>query len=162
MSESNNDDVRVYELAYLFVPTIAESDILGRFSQLKALFEGAGATFISEELPKDLALAYEMSRVINNKKIRFNNAYFGWIKFALEPEKLEAIETVIKRDEEIIRYMILKTVRENTITGKKTFSREGARTKRTYEKKVEVTGEPMDKEAIDKEIDALVDETATA
>ncbi len=149
-------DTRVYELAYLFVPTITEESITGKFGDLKALLEKNGATFIAEEMPKMMELAYEMSRTIANKKTWFASAYFGWVKFDLEPASLEAIEEVLKRDEEVIRYMVLKTVRENTIAQKRTMSRP-PRMRETTSAEGEVAA-PVNPEEIDKQIDALVTE----
>ncbi len=156
MAEKQEKDSRVYELAYLFVPLLTEETVAASFGNLKALLEKHGATFIGEEMPKMMDLAYQMSRIIENKKTWFDNGYFGWIKFEIDPSELAAIEEVLKRDEQIIRYMTLKTVRENTMASKKPL-REYR--KRTAEKSE--SGEPapeMNKEEVDKQIDALVTE----
>lgn len=150
-------DTRVYELAYLFVPSITEEKIAGKFGDLKALLEKEGATFIAEEMPKMMELAYEMSRTIDNKKTWFASAYFGWVKFDLEPAHLATIEEVLKRDEEVIRYMVLKTVRENTIAQKRTMSRP-ARVRETASAEEGEATPPANPEEIDKQIDALVTE----
>jgi ribosomal protein S6 len=156
MIDVQDTDGRVYELAYLFVPTLAEETVLGSFGNLKALIEEHKGVFVSEEMPKTMPLAYQMSRTIENKKTWFNDAYFGWIKFEIEPSALEGIEAKLKRDEQILRYMILKTVKENTIASKKPM--------REYKKRSESKtegGEPapeMNKEEVDKQIDALVAE----
>ncbi len=158
MEDIEKTDARVYELAYLFVPTIDEAAILGRFGDLKALIEKEGGTFVSEDMPKMIELAYEMSRVITNKKTYFTNAYFGWIKFELDPSKVEALKPVLDRNEEIIRYMILKTVRENTIASKKPIG-QGMYKKRVSDKKEPGVSEtPLSVEEIDKEIDAMIEE----
>ncbi len=149
---------RVYELAFHIVPTMPEENVAGKFGDLKSLVETAGGVALSEEMPRLIPLMYEMSHVITNKKTWFDNAYFGWIKFECDPEKVGKIDETLKRDEQILRYMVIKTVRENTIASKKPFNREYR--KKTVEK---VDGEapveaPMTTEEIDQEIDALVDE----
>jgi ribosomal protein S6 len=147
---------RIYELAYHFVPTIAEESVATTLGALKAMLEENGAVFINVEPPKMIELAYEMSRTIDNKKTWFDNAYFGWIKLELEPEKLKAIEEKLERDETIIRYMIIKTVRENTIASRKVH--------REYRKRdvkaVDENGAPIEinKEEVDKQIDAMIAE----
>jgi len=158
MEDIEKTDGRVYELAYLFVPTIDESTIAGRFGDLKALLEKSGAVFVSEEMPKMIDLAYEMSRVITNKKTYFNNAYFGWVKFELDPANIEGLKPTLDRNEEIIRYMIVKTVRENTIASKKPLSQSGYRKRAPEKKEGEEEATPLSAEEIDREIDALVDD----
>jgi ribosomal protein S6 len=156
MSETQEKDGRIYELAYLFVPTMTDESVAAAFGNLKALLENHGASFISEEMPKLTELAYQMSRIIENKKTWFDTAYFGWIKFEMDPSEVAAIEETLARNEEIIRFMTIKTVRESTMSSKKVH--------REYKKRTASTTEggeptvPMNKEEVDKQIDALVTE----
>ncbi len=155
----NEEGGTVYELAYLFVPTIAEDAVLGTFGDLKAYLEGKGATFIQEELPKMMQLAYEMSRTIENKKTWFDTAYFGFIKFDMDPAQVESITPELSRNEDIIRFMIVKTVRENTMAGRR--MHQGGGRKRA----VREDGTPeaeLSKEQIDAEIEAMVTEDPVA
>lgn len=148
---------RVYELAYLFVPTLEEEKSTQVFGDLKNLLETKGAQFISEEMPRLIELTYEMSRIIENKKTWFSTAYFGWIKFELEPGMLKEIEEVLARDEQLIRYMIIKTIRENTLVSKK-FPKDGVRKQVTSSDATDKPEEPvvvLTPEEIDSEIDAL-------
>jgi ribosomal protein S6 len=108
-------------------------------------------------MPKMMELAYEMSRTIDNKKTWFTTAYFGWVKFDLEPAALAAVEEVLKRDEEVIRYMVLKTVRENTIAQKRSMSRP-ARARDAAPTEEGEAAAPANPEEIDKQIEALVTE----
>jgi ribosomal protein S6 len=159
MSEDTQEkDGRVYELSYLFVPLLAEETVAASFGNLKALLEKHGATFIGEEMPKMIELAYEMSRVIENKKTWFDNAYFGWIKFEIDPSEIAAIEEILLRDEQVLRYMTLKTVRENTMASKKPLREYRKRTSDKAEGGEEAPAAPMNKEEVDKQIDALVTE----
>lgn len=64
-------------------------------------------------------LAYEMIRVVNNVNVRFNEGYFGWIKFELDGAKIKDFEKAIKLDEEVVRYIVVKTVRDNTVYTKR-------------------------------------------
>lgn len=155
--QENVEEGRVYELAYLFVPTLTEDVVSASFGNLKNLLEKHGATFVAEELPKTVELAYEMNRTILNKKTWFTSGYFGWIKFEIDPSAIKDVEEKLKRDEEIIRYMIIKTVRESTLATKKPV--------REYRKKTETIksagDEPvveMNKEEVDKQIDAMIAE----
>lgn len=148
----------IYEIAFLYVPTITEEEIAGRFGDAKALLEKEGAVFISEDMPRATPLAYEMSRTIANKKTWFDHAYFGWVKFELDPAKVAEVKNVLARNEEIIRFMIVRTVRENTIASKKPMGLRRRIEQRKDEPARELTSE--EKQKIDAEIDALVEPEA--
>lgn len=148
---------RIYEISYLLVPTIEEKDIAAEVGNLKGKIDALGALTIAEEFPKLTDLAYEMSRVINNEHKYFTNAYFGWIKFEVDPSKIASFEAELKHDQKYVRFLIVKTVRENTMSPKKGFARPGTDYKRRTTTRPEgAPMTPIDKEAIDKEIDALV------
>jgi hypothetical protein len=108
-----------------------------------------------------------MSRIIDNKRVRFNQGYFGWIKFDIEPAKLEVVKEFFDTNTLIIRSLIISTVRENTIVSKKSL---GKILKGERQDDAEVSGEapevvaeaevPAEKldEALDQEIKELVKE----
>ena len=156
MPETQEKEGRIYELAYLFVPTLTEESVAAAFGNLKGLLENHGAAFISEEMPKLTELAYQMSRIIENKKTWFDTAYFGWIKFEMEPSEIAGIEETLSRDETIVRFMTIKTVRESTMSSKKVHREYKKRT--TTPAEGEEAAVPMNKEEVDKQIDALVTE----
>ncbi len=145
---------KVYEISFLFVPTITEENISAEFIVLKSLLETNGATFISEDFPKLINLAYTMSKVITNKKTRFETAYFGWIKFEILPEKIAEMKTILERNDKIIRFLTVRTIRESTLASKRVFTEGGSR--RKFEAKNAEPKEEVNKETIDQEIDALV------
>ena len=92
-------------------------DKLGtEFSSLKEVIEKNGASAISEEMPKMRALTYEMRKESAGKYQKFNTAYFGWIKFESTSEESLAIDAAFKKNPLILRYLLIKTVRENTMT----------------------------------------------
>lgn len=169
MIESEMEEGRIYEIAHLFVPTLEESTLLARFAELKDLLEKNGAVCLSEDMPRMIDLAYEMPRTIENKKTWFDEAYFGWIKFEIDPKALKAVQAVLDRDETLIRYMIIKTVKENTVASKRPLGRTGARTKVTsgderesateenvISEDVAVQEASINEEEVDKQIDAMI------
>lgn len=147
---------KVYELGYLLVPTITPEDVPARHGDLKDLvtstFKGA---IISDEIPKSITLAYPMQKVVSNVRSKFDMAYFGWVKFTMDAAELLELKKHLDLDPNIIRFLLLKTVRENTIATKRFVSRGGLKRPFTVRKADEVV--PIDKEKIDKEIDALVE-----
>jgi len=144
----------VYEIGYLMVPTIAEENLGGEVTAFKDGLQEQGVTFISDEYPKMLELAYEMSRSIANKKQKFSYGYFGWVKFECTTDQAKIIKDGLDKNEKLIRYLMIKTVRESTMSTKRPYGKQEGSKRRFTPKAVDVA--PINEEVIDKEIDALV------
>ena len=156
MSEENENVGRngVYEVGYIMVPSIAEENLGGEVSSFKDSLTNLGVSFISDEYPKMMELAYEMTRSIENKKQKFSYGYFGWVKFECNTEAAKVIKEALDKNEKLVRYLMIKTVRESTMSQRRAYGKqEGA--KRHFTPKVE-ENVPLNEEVIDKEIDALV------
>ncbi len=154
---------RVYELGYLFVPGILEENVAAEATALKDLVLSFGALPISEEYPRLIELAYEMEATINNKKEYFTTGYFGWLKFDLDPEKVAALHDKLALSDKLIRFLLIKTVRGSTMSSKRPYGRDTKR--RTTTKAEDGTTVPpaeINKEEIDKQIEALVSEEVAA
>ena len=156
LMKEENSDSRVYELGYLLVPTLSPEDVpihYGNFKELASSFKGE---IITDEMPKMIPLTYSMSKVVSNIRNKFNTAYFGWTKFTMDPEQILKLKKHLDLDPNVIRFLILKTVKENTIAAKRFIRGETYRRpimKKNTENEAAV---PINKEEIDKEIDALV------
>jgi len=144
----------VYEVGYLMVPTIAEENVGAEVTAFKDGLGEQGVTFISDEYPKMLELAYEMSRSIANKKQKFSYGYFGWVKFECTTDQARVIKDGLDKNEKLIRYLMIKTVRESTMSSKRPYGKQEGSKRRFTPKTQEST--PINEEVIDKEIDALV------
>ncbi len=107
-------ETRVYETAILIVDSMSETEALEKYNAIKQTIASLGASFISEELPYLRGLSYEMIRVIKNQNVRFNHAYFAWVKYNLDPAKLIDVKKKLDLDEQIIRFITVKTVAEST------------------------------------------------
>lgn len=157
MEEEENfgAEPRVYELGYLIRPDIAEDKVGEEVTKLKDMFESKGGVFISDEFPRLIELSYEMRPTISNKNERFTNGYFGWIKYELLPESAESLNKDLLLSTTVFRFLLIKTIRENTVASKKPLPR-----KEMSEKKAESVEPvaPIDAVELDKEIDALVAE----
>lgn len=148
---------RIYEVGYLLLPTISEEEIPAVYTNLKDLVVSLGGEIISDEMPKIIPLAYTMSKVIQNVRNKFDSAYFGWVKFEMDPQKVLELKKKLDLDLNFIRFLILKTVKENTIAAKRFVHRDLKRKVSTVKKEGENDiATPIDKEEIDKEIDAMV------
>src|SRR4051812_11398655 len=119
-NENIETEARIYELGYLLIGTMPEENVAAKVTAIKDMFEAKGAMSISEEFPRLITLGYEMSRPIGNKKSWFNEGYFGWMKFEMDPAAVEELSAVLRRDEDVLRFLVIKTVRENTVAGKRT------------------------------------------
>ncbi|MFA5773103.1 MAG: 30S ribosomal protein S6 [Candidatus Paceibacterota bacterium] len=146
--------VSVYEVGYILVPTIAEENLGGEVTLFKDMFTENGAVFISDEYPKLIELAYEMSRAINNKKQKFSYGYFGWVKFECTTIEAKVIKDILDKNEKLVRYLMIKTVRENTMSIRRSYSKQDGRSRRPIQKHEAI--EKINEETIDREIDALV------
>lgn len=148
---------RVYEVGYLLVPTVFETDLPAMYGNLKELVSSLGGVVISDEMPKMINLAYAMTKVVANVRNKFNTACFGWVKFTMDSDKVLELKKKLDLDPNFIRFLILKTVKENTIATKR-FVRGETHRRPTYKKNENnETAAPINKEEIDKEIDALVE-----
>lgn len=112
-------DSRVYEISFIFDNKLEEQTALDKSNAIKQSIATLGGSFISEETPYLRELAYEMIRVQNNINVRFNVGYFGWIKFEMDADKVKELEKGLKLDEQTVRFLVVKTVRENTVYTKK-------------------------------------------
>lgn len=153
----NETNTNVYELGFHLVPTISKDEVAGTFGEIKMALETLGASFISEEMPKEMTLAYEMRTTINNKIEYFTNSYFAWIKFEISKDAIEKVKEMIEKRSDIIRFIIITTVKENTLAPRKLFEKkDGGRKKRDEKEEL-----PMDKEAVDAELDKMLEDENT-
>lgn len=113
------ESARVYEAGLLLVPSIAPEQIESVFGKIKTAIEKANGTIISEEIPTLRTLAYTMSKDITGRKLKYSTAYFGWVKFEGTSEISKIVDTDLKESENVLRYLIIKTVRENTLYSQK-------------------------------------------
>ena len=154
VEEEKEVRLSVYEVGYLMVPTIAEENLGEEVTSFKDMFIEKGAVFISDEYPKLIELAYEMTRSILNKKQKFSYGYFGWVKFECSTSVAKVIKDLLDKNEKLVRYLMIKTARENTMSVKRPYGKQDGSKRRSVRKTEEV--EVINEETIDKEIDALV------
>ena len=163
MQEIENDQViegedinsKVYEVGYLLVPSISEENIAVNYGNIKELISSLKGEIVADEMPKMIPLAYEMKKVTSNVRSKFNTAYFGWVKFTMSTTNVLELKKALDLDPNFIRFLILKTVKENTIASKR-FVRSDVYKKPTKKIATDEVAVPINKEEIDKEIDAMV------
>ena len=110
-----NDERRVYELGYHMVSTLTEEELLKEVDSLRGAISELGGDFITEGEPALMDLAYTMYIGEGGKNTAYDKAYFGWMKFDLEPAQLDHLQKeVIDENKNILRHLLIKTVAEDT------------------------------------------------
>jgi ribosomal protein S6 len=101
-------DAAHYELAFHVLPTVAEGEVADVFTSLKTAIERAGGTITLEEAPARFELAYEIIKLLEGRNRKFTSAYFGWIRFTLEPVKLEEVTEVVEGTNQLLRHLLIR------------------------------------------------------
>lgn len=105
---AQDDERNSYEFAFHVLPTVAEEEVPGVFEEFKALINKVGGEVTDGESPERIELAYPITKGVEGKNRVFPSAYFGWIRFKLEGEKLEGFTEAVEMHEALLRYLILK------------------------------------------------------
>lgn len=116
ISANKDTGFTVYELAYLVLPSIAEEGLGKVVESLKGIIAREGGKEIAGEEPFKQKLSYTMTKTIGASRYVVNDAYLGWIKFEVEPEKVLKIKADVEKMDEIVRALLVKAPRETTFT----------------------------------------------
>ncbi len=151
-------DNRIYEIGFHIVSSIPEEKLSAEVTAIKDVLEKSGAVFIAEDFPKLKHLSYTMTKVMDAKHLKFDTAYFGSVKFEMNPEVIDAIKKTLERSDIILRFLIVKTVRESTLAVIKPAYRptETKPIPGIDTKKDALVKSPVSEAELDKTIDALV------
>lgn len=159
-SQANNapsgDTRPVYEIGYHLVPTLAEDAVAAEAAKIRAML--GTAEIITEEAPRKMTLAYVIERPGAGRREKYGEAYFGFIKFAIDKEHINGIEANVRAERSILRYLLVETVREEVSTRRAVFTSdrlEGETIKKPAAI-VEEKGGEVSEEELDKSIDAIV------
>ncbi|MEK7635132.1 MAG: 30S ribosomal protein S6 [Patescibacteria group bacterium] len=109
------DDVQVYEVGFHILPTVPEEKLPELVLKIKDSITQNGGEIISDDFPKMRVLAYEIKKRVETKYSTFNKAYFGWVKFEILPVFVAKLKTEMETNPDVLRFIIIKTVRENTM-----------------------------------------------
>ena len=89
-----------YELAYHFTPDMEEAAAKTKALELETTLVQSGASIVASREPKKIHLSYPLSHK--------HYGFFGVIEFNAEPETIDPMQTQMKLQEGILRYMIVK------------------------------------------------------
>ncbi|KKW19254.1 MAG: hypothetical protein UY63_C0017G0031 [Parcubacteria group bacterium GW2011_GWA2_51_10] len=114
-SKNESDDtLQIYEIGYHIAPAVKEEDLEKIVGALRAVIEKEGGSFITEGAPSLTKLAYSISVREGERNVDYDRAYFGWIKFEGRRAIVRALTESLKQNPNYMRFIIWKTVREDT------------------------------------------------
>lgn len=116
-NESEEAEDGVYEISYIIVPSVGNDGLASEVGKIKAIIEKNSKSIISETFPEMKELSYEMVKHVLGKNQKFDSGYFGWVKFESSADNIKNIKKAVEEIHSILRFLIVKTVRENTIVG---------------------------------------------
>ncbi len=100
---------RLYEVGYLLIPLIPTDKVADEVNVLRSYIENSGGFIASEDQPKMRKLAYEIQqRGIASKRLRFSEAYFGWVRFQVQSSQVAVIEEFFDKNDKVLRFLIIK------------------------------------------------------
>ncbi len=120
MQENIREDaLKVYEIGYHLVSSLPREKVADVATALKNVLSKKGASIIGEEAPELIPLSYTMIKKIGTANHRFDQAFFGWVKFELSTKEIEEVKKTFDIHPDVLRYLLITTVKENTYLGKK-------------------------------------------
>lgn len=136
-SSVDKEGLTVYELGYLILPSIPEDKLSNAVDLIDKVVSKEGGTKLDSEAPFKQDLAYSMSKTIGASRYVVSDAYFGWMKFEVEPEKINAIKDGVEKIGEVLRFLLIKAPRETHFSFAKA-------AKARAEKKEEIEPSPVE------------------
>ncbi len=106
--------LRVYEVGYHIIPTVKEEDLESIVGGIRTTIGKSGGSLIAEGAPALMRLSYPMSVRAGEKYIEHDRGHFGWLKFEASAETAHAIDDILRKNAEILRHLLFRTVREDT------------------------------------------------
>lgn len=158
-AENKTDTSFVYEISYILLPNLSAEESLKELSSLQKNVVDNGGEVIAFENPVMIDLAYPMTKVTTSSRTKCQKGYFGYLKFEIESASVADVKKYAESNANIVRFLIIKTVRENTLlNGKLSLKKEEKVVKDLEDVVVEdvVSAEVIDEAMLDKSIDNLV------
>ncbi len=160
-----NNEEKIYEVGYHLLSSIAEENVEKEVEKIKQILSAEKATIILEESAKLRPLAYSIKKGFGGVYKTYDQSYFGFIKFELpEESKVEDIDKKLKANDNVLRFILIKTVRENTMYSPKlsVFTDKDAKIKTITKNEKDSIEAPASIEEMDKSIEALVSDEVKA
>jgi len=115
-TEASENEVisRIYEVGYHVKHSVAEESVEKVVAEIRTVIEKVGGNFIAEGAPAMTRLAYDMESKEGDKRVSYDRAYFGWLKFEAPVSVVATLDEALKANSSILRHLTFQTVREET------------------------------------------------
>ena len=113
------NEEKIYEVSFHLVPTIDADALPAVFERVKGVVSGQGEV-LGEEEPTRRELAYTIRHTVRQSDgsyNRYDEAYFGSVKFRALRGGVKQIEDALSGDGEVLRFLLLETVADDTRVG---------------------------------------------
>ena len=147
----------IYEIGYHLIPTLDEAGVAAAAAALKGTL--GSAEVIKEQAPLKIPFAYVIERRGQGKREKYSEGYFGFIKFSTGKENIAAIEQYLRATHEVLRHLLIETVREDaTLAPRRAVFASDRLEGETLKKPVsaEEKGGEVSEAELDKSIDAII------
>jgi len=119
IEKKDEELLKIYEIGMQISPNLGQEGADNKFANIKKSIINKGGVIIQEGASDLMELAYPMYQIRENKRVKFTEAYFAWIKFEIEVNQIKSLEKELSTSIDIIRYLLFKTVRQNTFIPRK-------------------------------------------
>jgi ribosomal protein S6 len=161
-SQAAPKDTRlIYEVGYHVVPTVEEAKVGEVVEKIRTQLAANKAEVIGEQFPAKINLAYTIERSTTGKREKYTEAYFGWLKFAVEErDGISALEGVLRSTKEILRYLLVESQIQEAPQARRAVFTSNRLEGETIKKPVAAPEEAgiVSEAELDKSIEALVSE----
>ena len=156
-AEEKSEEKTIYEIGYHIVSSVSEEELPARVSAIKDVIKKESGVLIMEDAPSKISLAYPMSKMESGKRTVFESAYFGWLKFEVEQDNIGNIKQAFDENNDILRFLIIKTVREDTRAPRRTVMAQKTETLLRSQPIVKLTKKETPAPIVDDEIDRTIE-----
>lgn len=97
-----------YELGYHLVPSLGETDLALRVTDIQKAITAEGGSVIAEGQPQAYTLEYTMRKMRGGRWDKYDTSFFGWIRFEASGEAVVALKDILEHNEHLVRYLLIK------------------------------------------------------
>ena len=158
---ADSGELAIYEIGYHITPSVKEEDVEKIVGDIRSSIEKGAGNFIAEGAPSLVKLSYEIAAKEAGKRVMYDRANFGWIKFEAPRSSAIALEESLKANKNLLRYILFRTVREDTRAKIKMASLREVRrgdTIKSSPKRVEESAAPVSEADLDKALEIITSE----
>jgi ribosomal protein S6 len=156
-----NESSKLYELGFHIVGTIDSNKVASVIDEIKNLIQTHHGDIVREGEVREMTLAYTMIKHVAGVNKRYSQTFFDWIKFNMNTEDVANLKSALDLNENIIRFILLKTVNDDAHSTSKMVEveedEEVTETEAAPEK-IEVAKEAIIEKDKNVEIDEAIDE----